>query len=181
MGYKKYMAGAFNYSDWCAHDAKIFRSLGLKQTDFQEICRDVQPSPHLQETLTVLKANNVRMAIVSGALDTVLHNVLPWSEDFFDDIHLNRVIYDAGGSLRDIIPTPYDFEGKLKCVEMLCEKYGIPASETAFIGDGINDLSVKGEVGLTIAFGSTCEEVKDAFDVDLPDDDFRAVLPYLIK
>ncbi len=178
-GWQQYMSGVFSYPDWCAHDARTFRAHGLRRDHFTEICRGFRPAPGLRETLEALKQRGVRLAIVSGALDRILHTALPWHGEFFDQAFVNTAQFDEDGLICGILPTPYDFEGKLRCVEELCAEHEITAAQAVFVGDGINDLSLAGKVGLTIAFGSDCEPVRDAFDLDLPDDDFRRILEYL--
>ncbi len=178
-GWRQYQSGAFTYEDWCAHDARTFREHGLRRDQFPDICAGFQPSPHLREALEALRRKGTHMAIVSGALDMILHTALPWHGEFFDHTFVNTTRFDDDGVLADIIPTPYDFDGKLRCVESLAGEYDIPLANVVFVGDGLNDLSLAGKVGLTIAFGSDCPEVKEAFDLDLPDNDFRGILGYL--
>lgn len=178
-GLNSFKNGTFNYEQWCAHDTATFREQGLHRDHFSEICKDMKPSPNLRKTLDILKLRGVRMAIVSGALDTILETALPWYGEFFSDIHVNKAHFCSEGYLEMIEPTPYDFEGKRDCVFKLCAAHGISPEHTVFIGDGPNDISLAGQVGLTIAFGSETPEVKDAFDVDLPDDDFSRILEHM--
>jgi phosphoserine phosphatase len=178
-GMSQFDSGAFSYEDWCAHDAKTFREHKLHRDDFVHICKDLRPAPNLRETLATMKASGVRMAIVSGALDMIVETALPWHGEFFDDVHVNGSEFCDTGVLQSITPTPYDFEGKFHCVEKLCADYGVGLDETVFMGDGMNDIFVAGKVGLTIAFGSDCDKVKKAFDLDLPDDDFGKILDYI--
>jgi len=171
--------GTFNYEQWCAHDTKTFRKHGLHKDHFAEICKDMVPSPNLRPTLEALRERGVRMAIVSGALNMILETALPWHDDFFSDVHLNIAHFCEEGYLTRIEPTPYDFEGKLECVKKLCTDYGISTDDTVFVGDGPNDISLAGQVGLTIAFGSQTDDVKEAFDVDMADDDFGRILEHI--
>jgi N-acylneuraminate cytidylyltransferase len=49
---------------------------------------------------------------------------------------------------------------KKSAINELCEKYGISMSETAFIGDDINDIEALGSVGLGICPAEAMPEVK---------------------
>ena len=178
-GLKQFETGAFSYDEWCEHDAKTFRKHELRRDHFVDICKDLRPAPNLRKTLSTMQAKGVQLAIVSGALDMIVHTALPWHETFFDDVHVNGTRFCDAGILETIIPTLYDFEGKFHCVEKLCADYGVGLDETVFIGDGMNDIFVANKVGLTIAFGSDCDAVKQAFDLDLPDDDFRRILDHI--
>ena len=53
--------------------------------------------------------------------------------------------------------------------------------QTAFIGDGRNDISVLKVVGLSIAFNPEDQDVADAAHVVIRENDLRAILPHIIS
>lgn len=51
---------------------------------------------------------------------------------------------------------------KVKVLDFLHEKYGIQASEVAYIGDDIQDLSIMKRIGIPIAVQNAVQPVKDS-------------------
>jgi phosphoserine phosphatase len=57
----------------------------------------------------------------------------------------------------------------------------INCSECCYVGDGINDISIFREVGLSIAFNATKEEVRKSAKVAIDKKDLREILKYLLE
>jgi hydroxymethylpyrimidine pyrophosphatase-like HAD family hydrolase len=58
--------------------------------------------------------------------------------------------------------------------------FKVPLSETAYVGDGRNDISVFGVVGLSIAFKPEDKEVAESAMLTIRNNDLRSILPYII-
>ena len=63
----------------------------------------------------------------------------------------------------------------------MCEKLGIPVSETIAVGDQTNDLEMIRAAGLGVAMGNATEEVKAAADVITADCDHDGVAEIIEK
>ena len=74
---------------------------------------------------------------------------------------------------------------KGKALEELASFLGIPLSETAAIGDGVNDVSLLSRAGLAIAMASAPEKLKALADYVVPDVENNgvavAIEQYLLK
>ena len=70
--------------------------------------------------------------------------------------------------------------GKADVVHQINKHFEIPLENTAFVGDGRNDMSVFKVVGLSIAFNPEDQDVADAANVVVRDNDLRAIMPHVI-
>ena len=85
--------------------------------------------------------------MISGTLDVVLDEHFP--EHPFDEVYTNHLHFDPEGRLAGWRATPYDMDGKAHALEQLAERYGLPLSRCAFVGDNVNDLGVARIAGYT--------------------------------
>ncbi len=54
---------------------------------------------------------------------------------------------------------------KLATLKELCAELGIDISETAHVGDDLNDLALMAEVGIAVAVADACEEVRGVAEI----------------
>ena len=179
----QYLAGKKefdDYKDWCFKVVAKFREKHLKRGDFGEITKDLTPVLGLREVLDALRARGIRLAIVSGGIDIFIDEVLGDYKNDFDLIHINRFTFDSEGFLESVVPTEFDFLGKLTAVKLLCEQWGFSTDAVAFVGDGFNDESVINQVGMTIGFcpQSMVMRINTDFAIDTPD--LRLILPHIL-
>ena len=79
------------------------------------------------------------MHIVSGGIKCVIkHSLKPYT-NLFTNISANDFSFNEDGSLKNIIVTPYDNEGKALYIEKLMNKYGLTPNDVLFIGNSTND------------------------------------------
>jgi phosphoserine phosphatase len=92
------------------------------------------------------------LALVSGGIDTFIEELIPGAHHFFDYICINRLTYDNHGIVRDVLPTPYDFAGKLAAIDEIRHIWRVRREECVFVSENHNDIPVMKAVGLSIAY-----------------------------
>lgn len=70
---------------------------------------------------------------------------------------------------------------KGKGLEMLCEEVGISMNQTIMVGDSFNDMPAIKAAGLGIAIGNAIDEVKDAADVVVADNNHNGCAEAIYK
>ena len=159
--------GRISYQDWCKSDCDVLRGGGLT---FDKVKRAVEESgvtltKNFVPAIKKLKENGCKLAIISGGADSVLYSLLPNADRIFDEIYINRLVYDKDtGILEDIVPTPYDWdkfgigvEGKQAALIRLCERYGVSTEDSVFVGDDFNDVGAMAIAGMKIFYYSYSE------------------------
>ena len=173
-----YMDGKWPYERWFEHDMELLTKAGANRSSMLEAISGMRLTTGALETLTALRNAGVRLAIISGSLDIVVEKFDLAS--YFDDIFLNRIWFDDDGSLVRWQATPYDVCDKATGLRHLTDKYGIPISRTAFIGDNFNDVQVAGVAGFSMAINCKSDDLAQVVDVVLQESDLRATLPWLL-
>jgi len=176
--FNSYMDGNWTYAEWFEHDMLLLTQAGACRSTIMQAISGMRLAGGAIETLRTLRAHSLKLAIISGSLDIVVEKF--GLGEYFDDIHLNRVRFDAEGRLASWIPTSYDVFDKAKGLAALASRYGVPMERTAFVGDNFNDVAVAKAAGFSIAFNCKSDELAKAADVVVPGGDLRAVLPYLL-
>jgi phosphoserine phosphatase len=69
---------------------------------------------------------------------------------------------------------------KVQEISQIVDHFGVSLDETAFVGDGWNDVSVFKCVALSIAFRPEHKEVAEAAHVAVQEDDLRGILPFIL-
>ena len=79
------------------------------------------------------------MHIVSGNILPVIERVLGRRVEYFESINANDILFSDNGTIKEIVGTNYDFEGKAKLIkEFLLQTKSRP-EEVFFVGNGSND------------------------------------------
>ena len=156
--------GKITYPQWCQSDCDILSKGGLT---FEKVKEEVKKSgasltKNMVEAIKKLKANNCKVAVISGGADSVLYSLLPDADELFDEIFINKLIYNKDtGILERIKPTLYDWdrygngvEGKQAGFKLLCERYGVKPEDSVFVGDDFNYVGVMEIAGMKIFYYS---------------------------
>jgi 3-deoxy-D-manno-octulosonate 8-phosphate phosphatase (KDO 8-P phosphatase) len=69
----------------------------------------------------------------------------------------NPVVRARANKLR--LPVKDSVEDKAEAILKTCEQFGVPASQTIFVGNDINDIAAFKVVGLPVAVADACPEV----------------------
>lgn len=175
-----------SYEDWCFKCVEFFKIKNLKRSDFPKISHKLKVTKNLEETISALKLENIKTAIISGGVDTFLEELIPNYQDLFDYVFINKLIFDRDGKLETVVPTKYDFEGKINGILEICKKEKIEVSNCAYIGEEKNDRYVidyfrKKKQGVTIAYPLRDTDVTNRANFRINRDDLLEILKYIIK
>jgi len=176
---KLYHSKKISYSQWCAYCLESYIKAKLSRSDFQKITSEFRATDQLYETLDSLKSQGYILGIISGGINTFLEELIPDWDDYFDYVFTNQLTFDNKGLLIDIVPTPYDFEGKSQGIKFICDKAGIDISSVIFVGESFNDKYVIDTAGLTIAYTPISKELEELFDVVIEKEGLKQILKYL--
>lgn len=151
--------GKISYIDWIKDDVKALTAGGLTRDKVKAAVekRGCHLAKNLGEAVKLLKANNFVVAIISGGADCVLNALLTDPSGLFDEVFINRFVFDKYGNLADIIPTEYDWDihaqgvcGKEAALKMLAAKYNVDMSDVAFVGNDFNDIGALNAASMKI-------------------------------
>ena len=162
--------GKISYLEWVQRDTEDLINHGLNKKHIANAVakNHCTLTKNLDKAVSLLKDQGCLIAIISGGVDAILYELFPNASDFFDDIYINRFIFDDNGNLQRISATEYDWDdqkkgvvGKKKGLERLCEKYSIPIENTVFVGDDLNDFSAMKAAGKRIFYCADRREFKN--------------------
>jgi phosphoserine phosphatase len=175
--YAMFRAGRLSYAEWVALDIEGWRDAGAHRDDLVAQFGELSLVPFTREALAALKARGLRLVIISGTLDLMLHTLLP--DGPFDEIHANHIGFDDEGRIAHWRATPFDMEGKERLLRAIALREGIPLARCAFVGDSENDVWVARAAGVSIAFNPRSDELERSSTVVVRSDDLRDLLPHL--
>lgn len=180
-GMKRYRAGETTYNEWCTWACNLFIEKNLRRTDFSAITQNITLTKNFYETIRLLKKEGIILALISGGIDTFLEEKLPDAEKLFDYIFINKLTFDEHGRLYGVKSTDYDFAGKAKALEMICEINGCTLKESVFVGEGFNDQDVSNIAGKCIAYPPTTDQgVSEVANVGIHEDNLSLILEHII-
>ena len=170
------------YKEWAEHDIQMWVKKNAQKNDFIDAIRNsnIKLMKGAMETITALKNEGLKLAIISGSINIMLHVLLPDYENMFDYIFLSKIHFDQTGKISKIDATEYDMDGKALALKEIVKRENIKLKECVFIGDHNNDLKIAQEAGLSIAFDAKDEELKIVSDIVIDSKDLREVLYYIL-
>lgn len=158
--HRAFREGRLAYDTWVELDIRDWIAGGATRRDIVEEVQKLEVLEAVHETLAALHARGYRLAIISGTLDVVIEEHFP--EHPFQAVYTNRLEFDADARLVGWTATPYDQEGKAHALDLLAERYRLPASACAFVGDDHNDCAVARRAGFSVAWNPKCREIEEA-------------------
>jgi len=174
----KWLQGKYeNYVAWMEDTIRAHQKHGLSEQLFNDVINKVEYVNGVKETIAALREKGFIIAIISGGFknlanrairDLGIHHVFAACEYFFDE----KTKKLTGWNL-----LPADYEGKVDFMKLLIKEHGLTPKECAFVGDGINDVPLAKEVGLSIAFNGHPELQKVATH-SVNQKDLREILGY---
>ena len=157
--------GIIDYKEWSRRTIELYKRYKLTKEKFLEIFSSQKLVDSCVETLNKLKEKGLKTCIISGGIKNVY--------DFFAERcglevdfprFCTELYFDRDGNLIGGTYSNYDFEGKIKALEEVCDELGIDLDEVIFVGDGENDIPIFRVVGLSIAFRPKSERVVEEVD-----------------
>ncbi len=141
--HSKYEKKEFSHQEWCDKSAEKFIEKNLTHQQVISLSKKIQLINGCKKTLETLKNRNIKMYIVSGSIKDIIENVLGVNYSYFTEIKANELVFDTQtSSLKKIIGTKYDFEGKANYVKYIANRLEISTADILFIGNSNNDIWV---------------------------------------
>jgi len=173
--FDQYFSGVINYQQWADYDAALWKDQPVERV--MEVVRNTHLVEGAEEAIRILREHNIKTAILSGGLDIMADDIA--RRVGIDFVLTNKLIYNNGyltGAVENVI----GWAEKAKYIHKILDHFGVSSEDTAFVGDGRNDMSVFAVVGLSIAFNPVDQEVANAATVAIKEKDLRAILPHII-
>jgi phosphoserine phosphatase SerB len=177
---KKYLRGEISYAQWVENDVRLLSDAGATKALILKAIGLLAPMMGAIETLKRLKEHGYKVFVVSGGIDLVVETVFPNHKELFDDVFINRYIFDESGNVEKAIPTKYDMEHKATCIRDMAKKYGVELQDCVFVGDNVNDVDAALVAGVSIAFNAKSSELVEAATHHVESSDLRDILQYTL-
>ena len=177
--FEQYRTGRLSYAEWVTLDVASWRDAGARREDLIAGFAPLRLVAGARETLSALKGEGARLAVISGTLDLLLDTLFP--DHPFDEVYVNRIRFDEQGRIAGWEATPFDMEGKGVALRAIAMREGIPLSRCAYVGDHSNDLSAAQVAGFTVAFNPKSAELEAIAGAVVRSGDLRDILPHLIQ
>ncbi len=176
----KFFTGKISYLQWAEHDMNLWREKNAKKQDFFKALGHLRLMEGAIETLSELKKNKLKLAIISGSLNVVLEKFIPNYDEFFDDVFLSRIHFDKNGQICGIEATEFDMDAKALALKKIADRENISLKECVFVGDYLNDKKIIQEAGLGIAFNCKYDELRKIADAVIDKKDLREILKLIL-
>jgi HAD superfamily phosphoserine phosphatase-like hydrolase len=153
--------------------AEVFE--GVPREIFEQAARDIPLAPGAAETVVALRRQGYRVGLVTDSYWIAANIVM---RRVFADFSIAHVVhFSRGVSSGKLHLSPlFSHEGgcaqhalcKLNVMSYLCHKYGLSFDQVLAAGDGLNDLCMLKQAGLSFAVNTKNPEIRSAarFTVD---------------
>ncbi|MBN2342949.1 MAG: HAD family phosphatase [Deltaproteobacteria bacterium] len=175
--YHDYFDRKITYEQWFSHDLKLLRDAGANRDAMAAMCAGLQVMNGAMETLTTLRQNGHKIAVISGSIQLVIDVLFP--TNFFDYVLINHIQFDNAGNICGGVHTPFDIEAKADGLRHLCSMEGIGSDKAVFVGDNENDVWIAKEAGYAIAFNCKSRALSEVCDVEIHEKNLTRILPLI--
>ena len=176
----RFFNGEITYMQWAEHDINLWKEKNAKKRDFLMAVENLKLMDGAIETLSELRKNGLKLAVISGSLNIILEKFIPDYNKFFDYVFLSRIYFDENGSISRVEATEFDMDAKALALKKIAEREKISLKECVFVGDYLNDKKIIQEAGLGIAFNCRHDELKKVADVVVEKKDLREILKFIL-
>lgn len=171
----QFFAGEITYNQWAELDAGLWK--GQPVEEVMRVVAETRTVPGAQETIALLKEQGIQVAILSGGLDILADDI--GRRVGIEYVLTNRLLI-SDGILTGGVEVKVGWGEKIHEIREILDHFGVSLSETAYVGDGKNDMTVFSHVGLSIAFRPETEEVSEAAMITIKGNDLRHILEYIV-
>lgn len=178
-GVDSYMKNLITYDQWVEHDLSAWAEKGIRRGDLVRTISRMKLLPNSIETLKKLKKMGLKVALISDSLDIALEVLIPDYKEIFDDVMINRIIFDKEGKISGWEATKYGMERKAEGLKMIAKREKLELDECVFVGDGDNDVRAAEIAGLSIALNSRSDELRETADIIIDKKDLKEILKYI--
>lgn len=177
---RAYLNGEFDDQEFIRRDAALWLRLKpkIRRSDFEAIFREPPFMPGVVETVRGLRAAGIELAIVSGGVDVMAHNVA--QRLGIEHVWANGFVYDADGHItgEGVVRTPLN--DKSAPVRRLASELGIPLRNVACVGNSLPDVAMFEAAGRSVAFHPEDDYTRTHATWTLEDGPLDQLLPLLV-
>lgn len=175
----EYLQGKIDDMEFIRRDAILWKENDKPTTikKIEEILSDVQLMKGAKESITTLKRNEIKTAIVSAGLDILSEKVAKKLGINF--VYSNGVKTDGHGQLNGEGIVGVRLMYKDLIVRKLADKLNIPLDRIAAVGNSCYDIPMFEITGFSIAFNAEDDCTREAADVIVEGKDLTKILPVL--
>jgi phosphoserine phosphatase len=164
-------AGEIDAAQWARLDAALWT--GVEAAAVEELFRRDPYRPGAREVVSFLQEQGVPVAIISSGL--ALH-----AEQVAQELHIDRVwaieLVTCQGLLTGDVVLNLTEDSKEESMRAVRAEFGAVPEECLAVGDGIADVDLFDQAGLSIAVCPLAERVRAAADVVLEDGDLHPII-----
>ncbi|NHJ13300.1 MAG: HAD family hydrolase [Candidatus Thorarchaeota archaeon] len=173
--YDQYFEGTISYKQWADFDAALWKGQPLQSV--MEVVRNTELTMGAKEAIDTLKERGVQVAILSSGLDVMADDI---AKRLGIDYVITNHLLHKDGILTGDVDVRVGWAEKADELERISQHFHTALNETAFIGDGRNDMAAFKIAGLSIAFNPKYDDVSEAADVTVREEDLRAILSLIL-
>lgn len=153
------MRGELNFEESLKERVSLLK--GLDESALQKVYDDrLKLNPGAEQMLDVLKANEIKFALVSGGFTFFTSRL---KEKYSLDYALSNTLEVKNGQLTGkVLGNIVGAEAKASFLLEKCKELDITPQQVVAIGDGANDLKMMAESGLGIAYKAKPKVQADA-------------------
>lgn len=167
------------YREWCQKACNYFIARNLTRDRLSEFAKPLRLTNNFFPTLLRMRREAFVLGVISGGINCFLEEKLPDFRQWFDFVFINELKFDPKGKLTGVVATEFDFEGKAKALERLCNRAGCTKDEAFFVGDGYNDEAIMLSANKSIAYPPRDRSVEGVSQVSISEDNLELIIPHV--
>lgn len=174
---ERYTKGEITYSELMRRDIALWGRVHIDK--IRSILSEAPLMPGAKEAFTFFKMLGLKTALISAGVSVLadrLQAVLG-----LDRVFANKILTDQQGFLTGEGEEIVGLLGKFKVLNKLVALENVSMPECVVVGDSSYELPMFKEAGLSIAFNTNENKVKEAADVVVEKKDLREILPYIVE
>ena len=172
---KKYLHTDY---DWLVEEVVVKLWKGKDAKPYYDLVNSIEYLPGVKATFDHLKTRGYMTAIISASSIDVARRV---QRDYgVDHIFANELVIRDGKIAGEFIwPIGAGKEKKAQIIQDLCSNLGISPKEVIYVGDSDTDIEAFKEVGISIAFNSSSDELKKVSKYTVNTHNLADVIQYI--
>ncbi len=135
----KYNRHEITHTQWCEITERRFKEKGLTKEIVEQTAKKFCLLDGVEETFSYLAAQDIKIYIVSGSITHMIRYVMGNLMKYVDHVQANQFCFNPDGTIKKILETKYDFEGKANYILNTAKELQISPKDILFVGNSVND------------------------------------------
>ena len=178
---KRYLAGEIDEFELMRTDIGLWlkRKKNIHISVIEEILSSAPLLKGGEETVRILKNNNIETAILTSGID-ILANIVG-AKVGIENILANAIEIDESGYLTGNSIARVELRDKGVALKELINRMGLSPIDCVAVGNSDNDVSMFRICGLGIAFNPTDKITEEESDIVIRSGDLTSILPHILE